>query len=163
MREAVLLQEAGQPDVSFEVTLADDALMAEVDGTMLHQALTNLIKNAGEAIESLYEKEGSEGHQPQIRVTSTREDDTAVIRISDNGIGLPEDRSRLFEPYVTSRAKGTGLGLPIVKKIIEEHGGTLVLSDADPLDGSGQIGARAEITLPLAAEPNELRDVQVAE
>ena len=54
----------------------------------------------------------------------------AVIRIADNGIGLPEDRARLFEPYVTTRDKGTGLGLPIVKKIIEEHGGTLVLEDA---------------------------------
>ena len=87
----------------------------------------------------------------------------AVIQISDNGIGLPEDRSRLFEPYVTTRTEGTGLGLPIVKKIIAEHGGTLVLKDAEPLDGSGQIGACAEITLPLAAENEQRRDLKVAE
>ena len=73
----------------------------------------------------------------------------AEIRIRDNGIGLPEDRVRLFEPYVTTREKGTGLGLPIVKKIIEEHGGTLKLKDAPPLDDTGQIGAEAEIRLPV--------------
>ena len=72
---------------------------------------------------------------PQIRVTLTREPDAAVIRITDNGIGLPPDRARLFEPYVTTREKGTGLGLPIVKKIIEEHGGTLALLDAEPFRG----------------------------
>ncbi|QFT95859.1 Sensor protein kinase WalK [Roseovarius sp. THAF8] len=149
LREAVLLQEAGQPDVTFETTLTEDALMAEVDGTMLHQALTNLIKNAGEAIESLYEKEGGDGHVPQIRVISLREDDHAVIRISDNGIGLPEDRSRLFEPYVTTREKGTGLGLPIVKKIIEEHGGNLALEDAEPFADGARPGAMAVVRLPL--------------
>ncbi len=60
----------------------------------------------------------------------------APSRIADNGIGLPEDRARLFEPYVTTRDKGTGLGLPIVKKIIEEHGGTLRLPDAPVFGGS---------------------------
>ena len=117
-----------------------------------------------EAIESLYEKsQVPAGHEPRIHVAMTCEGPTAKITISDNGIGLPEDRSRLFEPYVTTRAKGTGLGLPIVKKIIEEHGGTLILKDAEPLDGSGQIGARAEITLHLAAENEQTGDLRVAE
>ncbi len=76
---------------------------------------------------------------------------TALIRIADNGIGLPEDRARLFEPYVTTREKGTGLGLPIVKKIIEEHGGTLVLTDAPPFAEGAHRGAMAEIRLALKA------------
>jgi two-component system nitrogen regulation sensor histidine kinase NtrY len=76
--------------------------------------------------------------------------DEVVIRISDNGIGLPPDRARLFEPYVTTREKGTGLGLPIVKKIIEEHGGTLALLDAEIFEGNGHAGAMAEIRLPRA-------------
>ena len=84
-----------------------------------------------------------------MRVDVAPGDARVTIRISDNGIGLPEDRAKLFEPYVTTREKGTGLGLPIVKKIIEEHGGSLQLVDAEPLDGSGQIGACAEISLPL--------------
>ena len=75
----------------------------------------------------------------------------AEVRIADNGIGLPEDRARLFEPYVTTRDKGTGLGLPIVKKIIEEHGGTLRLDDADPFDDQDHFGACAVIRLPLLA------------
>ncbi|WP_245306286.1 sensor histidine kinase NtrY-like [Roseovarius aestuariivivens] len=151
LREAVLLQEAGQPGVRFVVDLADDPLLADVDATMLSQALTNLMKNAGEAIESLYEKEAPDAHEPEIRVSSVEEDGFATIRIADNGIGLPEDRSRLFEPYVTTREKGTGLGLPIVKKIIEEHGGTLTLEDAPPFENGAHRGAMAVLRLPLAA------------
>ena len=93
----------------------------ELDATMIGQALTNLIKNAGEAIESLQERGAPEGHVPEIRVIMQADATEAVIQIMDNGIGLPPDRARLFEPYVTTREKGTGLGLPIVKKIIEEH------------------------------------------
>jgi two-component system nitrogen regulation sensor histidine kinase NtrY len=73
------------------------------------------------------------------------------VTIADNGIGLPEDRARLFEPYVTTRAEGTGLGLPIVKKIIEEHGGTLALDDAPAFGPDGHRGAMAVIDLPQQA------------
>jgi two-component system nitrogen regulation sensor histidine kinase NtrY len=76
------------------------------------------------------------------------------IRIADNGIGLPEDTSRLFEPYVTTRDKGTGLGLPIVKKIIEEHGGTLGLEPAEPFDDTDRRGAMAVIRLPVMFAEN---------
>ena len=164
VRDAVTLQEAAAESLTLEASLPEGPVPADLDQTMIGQALTNLIKNAGEAIESLYEK-GSvpEGHAPRVLVEMKVKGDEAVISISDNGVGLPEDRSRLFEPYVTTRAKGTGLGLPIVKKIIEEHGGTLVLMDAEPLDGSGQIGARAEITLPIEAENEQAPGLQVAE
>jgi two-component system nitrogen regulation sensor histidine kinase NtrY len=149
VRDAVMLQRTGQPDVEITADLPDTEVAAEVDATMISQALTNLIKNAGEAIESLKQKGAPEGHLPRIDVSMTASDGRARIQISDNGIGLPADRARLFEPYVTTRSEGTGLGLPIVKKIIEEHGGTLVLEDADPVDETGHVGARAVITLPL--------------
>jgi two-component system nitrogen regulation sensor histidine kinase NtrY len=62
---------------------------------------------------------------------------------------LPEQhRSRLFEPYVSHRESGTGLGLSIVKKIVEEHGGTLELHDAPKFGRAGHVGAEACITLP---------------
>ncbi|MCA0940928.1 PAS domain-containing sensor histidine kinase [Salipiger pacificus] len=149
LRGAVLLQETGQPAIRFVSDLPAHAMPAELDATMVGQALTNLIKNAGEAIESLGDRGAPEGHSPEIRVSLTEEDGRAVIRIMDNGIGLPEDRARLFEPYVTTRDKGTGLGLPIVKKIIEEHGGTLALEDAPLFGGATHAGAMAVIRLPL--------------
>ncbi|WP_245752555.1 sensor histidine kinase NtrY-like [Poseidonocella pacifica] len=149
VREAVLLQQAGQPGVRISAELPEMGMTASLDETMMRQAMTNLIKNGGEAIESLRMAGAPEGHKPEIRVALLRRPDAVVITVSDNGIGLPEDRARLFEPYVTTREKGTGLGLPIVRKIIEEHGGTLLLEDAEPFDESAKPGARAVITLPL--------------
>ena len=146
--DAVLLQEAGQPGVFISSNLPDTVVMAELDGTMISQALTNLIKNAGEAIETRQES-GDTGFDPQIRVRMELLEGTATIEIADNGIGLPEDRARLFEPYVTTRDKGTGLGLPIVKKIIEEHGGTLSLVDAEMFEKGAHKGALARVSLPI--------------
>jgi two-component system, NtrC family, nitrogen regulation sensor histidine kinase NtrY len=151
LRGAVLLQENGQPGVRFVKDIPTDALAMELDATMIGQAFTNLIKNAGEAIETLHEKSAVSGHVPEIRISLQADDAEAVIRIMDNGTGLPPDRARLFEPYVTTRDKGTGLGLPIVKKIIEEHGGTLALLDAPVFDGNARAGAMAEIRLPRLA------------
>ncbi|WP_438957337.1 ATP-binding protein [Cognatiyoonia sp.] len=149
VRDAVTLQEAGQPEVKIVASIPNAPIIADLDCTMISQALTNLIKNAGEAIETYIEKEGQDV-VPEVRVALSMENDTAFVTVEDNGIGLPEDRAKLFEPYVTTRDKGTGLGLPIVKKIIEEHGGTLTLSNAEPFDESGRVGAKATIKLPLA-------------
>jgi len=126
VRDAVFLQQAGQPEVTIKADLPNAPMMAEVDGTMISQALTNLIKNAGEAIESLQKKGAPENLKPQVF----------------------EDRAALFEPYVTTRSEGTGLGLPIVKKIIEEHGGTLTLENAPVFEGQDHFGAMAVILLP---------------
>ena len=152
LKRCVLLQETGQPDVDFGGEITDDPLWAELDEAMIAQALTNLIKNAGEAIESLQQKGAPEGFVPRIEIYCAKVERRAEIRICDNGIGLPVDRARLFEPYVTTREKGTGLGLPIVKKIIEEHGGSLVLEDAPIFDGNHHFGAMAVIRLPLQDE-----------
>ena len=149
MRDAVMLQIAGQPDVRFVSDIPDHPVLADLDTTMIGQALTNLIKNAGEAIDTLREKKLEVDVSPEIRIALKVQGSTAAISISDNGIGLPEDRARLFEPYVTTREKGTGLGLPIVKKIIEEHGGTLALVDAEPFNGGDRFGAMAVIDLPI--------------
>jgi len=154
VRDAVLLQKTGQPDVTFSSQLPQASILASIDATMISQALTNLIKNAGEAIDTLKEKGIPDEYRPQIDVTLSTVGATARITISDNGIGLPEDRARLFEPYVTTRSEGTGLGLPIVKKIIEEHGGTLTLDNAQPFENQTHFGAMAVITLPLAASPD---------
>ena len=146
---SVLLQQSGQPGVRIRADLPELAVMAEVDATMIGQALTNLIKNAGEATETLREQGAPEGYRPEIRVSMAATETAAELRIADNGVGLPEDRARLFEPYVTTRAKGTGLGLPIVRKIITEHGGSLELRDAEPFAPGAKPGAEAVVGLPV--------------
>jgi two-component system nitrogen regulation sensor histidine kinase NtrY len=151
VRDAVLLQQTGQPGVKIRAALPDSPVIAQIDSTMISQALTNLIKNAGEAIESLEKKGAPDDLLPQIHLSLTTDDTSAKLTIADNGIGLPEDRAALFEPYVTTRSEGTGLGLPIVKKIIEEHGGTLILDHAPVFEGQKHHGAMAVITLPLLA------------
>jgi two-component system, NtrC family, nitrogen regulation sensor histidine kinase NtrY len=148
LRDAVTLQDVGLP---VKAVIPEGKVPMDLDATMIGQALTNLIKNAGEAIETLQQKGAPAGYAPEIRVSLDVTEAEAVIRICDNGIGLPPDRARLFEPYVTTREKGTGLGLPIVKKIIEEHGGTLALLDAEIFEGNAHAGAAAEIRLPRAA------------
>ena len=161
LRDAVFLQQAGQPGVEIIADVPDTPIMAQVDGTMISQALTNLIKNAGEAIEILKEKGAPDGLVPQIKVAMELGEINALISIADNGIGLPEDRARLFEPYVTTRSEGTGLGLPIVKKIIEEHGGSLSLADAPVFDGQSHYGAMAVIKLPAMPDPT-LKTVEMS-
>ena len=98
---------------------------ARFDRRLISQALTNIIKNATEAIAAVPPAELGRGH---IQVSTAREGQMIVIDVVDNGIGLPkENRNRLMEPYVTTREKGTGLGLAIVGKILEEHGGGIEL------------------------------------
>ncbi|MEM0936538.1 MAG: PAS domain-containing sensor histidine kinase [Pseudomonadota bacterium] len=150
VRDAVTLQRQELGD-AVQSKMPNDPVVVEVDATMIGQALTNLIKNAGEAIETLVEKGAPADFDPEIRVALDVTKTQAIITICDNGIGLPPDRARLFEPYVTTRAKGTGLGLPIVRKIIEEHGGTLTLTDAPRFDENEHRGAQATIKLPRLA------------
>jgi len=142
IRDSVTLQ-AG---LRISADLPDVPMMLDLDDTMMAQVLTNLLKNSGEAIEDR-QKNGNI-LVPEIRISLGSEAEAAVIRIADNGSGLPPDRSRLFEPYVTTREKGTGLGLAIVKKIVEEHGGTLSLTDAPVFEGNNHSGALVEIRLP---------------
>ncbi len=152
VHDMVLLQQVGQPQVKITADLPQAPMMCDIDATMISQAVTNLMKNAGEAIESLEKKGAPDGFEPEIRVTLKRTPEGCRITIADNGIGLPEDRARLFEPYVTTRDEGTGLGLSIVRKIIEEHGGSLSLEDAPVFAGQSRHGAMAVIRLPMSED-----------
>ena len=152
VHDALSLQIVGQPDVHFAASIPEEAVLVDIDDTMIGQALTNLLKNAGEATETYINREAPEGYRPEVQLHMSYDAHNVTIKISDNGIGLPEDRARLFEPYVTTRGEGTGLGLPIVKKIIEEHGGTLTLTDAEVFAGHTHAGACAIIQLPAAVQ-----------
>ncbi len=150
VRDAVLLQESALPGGRISLDCEVPEIWAHIDATMISQALINIIKNAAEAID-MVDKSKSPDFQGEIRVTVIQRGDETEIRVADNGIGLPENRARLFEPYVTNRDKGTGLGLSIVKKIIEEHGGTMELLDAEVFPGNDHAGALARIVLPMTS------------
>ncbi|UYP69100.1 PAS domain-containing sensor histidine kinase [Thalassobacter stenotrophicus] len=162
LRDTIVLQRPALDPVPINADITDRPVLAAFDGTMIGQAFTNLIKNAGEAIESLDAKGLPDGHEHGLQVNLQLVDSMVEITIADTGIGLPEDRARLFEPYVTTRDKGTGLGLSIVKKIIEEHGGTLELRDAPAMFSNSHVGAAAVIRLPLLKEPSDGENVDVA-
>ena len=146
VRSAVFLESVRLPDVTINMDLPEAPLEAVFDQRLISQVLTNLIKNAVEAIEGA----GLEAiKDPVITVQIRTEGDKARVAVSDNGKGWPkENRQRLLEPYVTTREKGTGLGLAIVARIIEQHGGSVDLIDSEP-DANGRVGACFTFTLPL--------------
>jgi two-component system, NtrC family, nitrogen regulation sensor histidine kinase NtrY len=128
VRQAVFLMRVGHPDVDIEAEIREEPMRARFDRRLISQALTNIIKNATEAIEAVPAEELGKG---RIDVIAARENDDIVIDVIDNGIGLPKvARARLLEPYVTTREKGTGLGLAIVGRVLEDHGGRIELNDA---------------------------------
>ena len=128
VRQVVFLMRVGHPDIDMEATIKQDPMPARFDRRLISQGLTNIIKNATEAIGAVPPEELGRG---RIDVIAARDGDDIVIDVIDNGIGLPkESRSRLLEPYVTTREKGTGLGLAIVGRVLEEHGGRIELNDA---------------------------------
>jgi two-component system nitrogen regulation sensor histidine kinase NtrY len=138
VRQAVFLMRVGHPDLDISAEIKEEPMRARFDRRLISQALTNIIKNATEAIEAVPPEELGKG---RIDVIAFRENDDIVIDVVDNGIGLPTvSRSRLLEPYVTTREKGTGLGLAIVGKVLEDHGGRIELNDAANIR-PGQRGA----------------------
>jgi two-component system nitrogen regulation sensor histidine kinase NtrY len=131
VRQAVFLMRVGHPDVDIEADVKEEPLRAKFDRRLISQALTNIIKNAAEAIEAVPAEELGRG---RIDVIAKSEKDDIVIDVIDNGIGLPKvSRARLLEPYVTTREKGTGLGLAIVGRVLQDHGGRIELHDASEM------------------------------
>jgi two-component system nitrogen regulation sensor histidine kinase NtrY len=149
VRQAVFLMKVGHGDIDIEAEVAEDPMPAKFDRRLISQGLTNIIKNAAEAVGAIPPAEL--GGRGRIVVSAARQGEDIVIDVVDNGIGLPkENRNRLLEPYVTTREKGTGLGLAIVGRIMEEHGGRIELNDASNKI-PGQRGAW--IRLRFKAEP----------
>jgi nitrogen fixation/metabolism regulation signal transduction histidine kinase len=134
--DAAKLQEPGRCTVAFVPPAG--ALPVTGDRLLLSRAVHNLLLNAAEA--------SPDGATVDVR--SARDGDQAVVEVLDRGSGLaPEVRQRLFEPYVSTKARGSGLGLSLVRDIVLQHGGTITIEDRE---GGG---ARACLRLPVAAEP----------
>src|ERR1700736_4743588 len=150
VRQAVFLMRVGHPDIDIEAEIKEEPMRAQFDRRLISQALTNIIKNAAEAIEAVPAGELDKG---RIEVIAARENDDILIDVIDNGIGLPKvSRARLLEPYVTTREKGTGLGLAIVGRVLEDHGGRIELNDAADIR-PGQRGAWMRLRFAISGQP----------
>ncbi|MGP9822240.1 sensor histidine kinase [Salinarimonas sp. NSM] len=156
VRQAVFMLRIAHPDIAFVDELPEAPITARFDRRLVSQAVGNILKNAAEALAESPDVPKGEG---RIVVRVQRPDGIVAIDVIDNGRGFPvENRHRLLEPYMTTREKGTGLGLPIVAKIFEEHGGGVELRDnpegrgawvrlwfpADPAPGAGAHTPSAE-------------------
>jgi two-component system, NtrC family, nitrogen regulation sensor histidine kinase NtrY len=161
IRQTVFLMRVGNSEIVINVDIKEDPMPARFDRRLISQALTNIIKNATEAIASVPPSELGKG---VIQVYAEREGDDIIIDVVDNGVGLPkENRSRLLEPYVTTREKGTGLGLAIVGRIVEEHGGTIELRDAaDKIPGQRGAWVRVRFAASGKTENAESEKPKVA-
>ena len=147
VRQVVFLMRVGNADIDIAVETPEGPLPAEFDRRLISQGLTNIIKNATEAIAAVPPAELDRG---RIQVKVARDGGDIIVDVFDNGIGLPKDnRNRLLEPYVTTREKGTGLGLAIVGRILEEHGGSIELNDL-PKGMFGGRGAWARLRFAAA-------------
>ena len=154
--EVVLLQSSGNSGISFTKDYSSFSLICLIDPALMNQVFNNLLKNAIESIETAVNKKIiSSKKEGIIKIEVTSNETALLIKIKDNGIGLPKKKSHLFEPYVTTRGGGVGLGLAIVRKIIEEHDGTLSLLDSESFVNFNHNGAKAQVTLPLFIEKDD--------
>jgi two-component system, NtrC family, nitrogen regulation sensor histidine kinase NtrY len=128
-RAALFLHEVAHPGISFSLDPPSGDIHLVCDRRQLSQALTNIVKNAVEAIELRRNRGEQHPDSDRIDLSIRREADQLVFDLTDTGVGLPQDRERLTEPYMTTRVRGTGLGLAIVKKIVEEHLGEIAFLD----------------------------------
>jgi two-component system nitrogen regulation sensor histidine kinase NtrY len=147
LRQVMFLAQVANPDVDINLTAPDPAPIVKCDAPQIAQALTNVLKNACESIagrKALDERALPKG---RIDIKLTEEPDRLLIDIRDNGQGLPEAlRHRLTEPYVTTRTKGTGLGLAMARKAFEDHGGSFEIDNANGSD-PGAPGAIVRVSL----------------
>jgi two-component system nitrogen regulation sensor histidine kinase NtrY len=128
-RQAMFLHEVAHPAISFALDPPSGEFLMVGDRRQLAQALTNIVKNAVEAIESRRNRGEHNLAGDRVELKLHRDDHHLIIDLLDTGIGLPDERERLTEPYMTTRVRGTGLGLAIVKKIVEEHMGEIAFLD----------------------------------
>jgi two-component system nitrogen regulation sensor histidine kinase NtrY len=128
-RTSLFLHEVAHPGIQFSLDPPAADIRMVCDRRQLAQALTNVVKNAVEAIEARRNRGDHNLDGDRVSLAITQDDHQLVIDVTDTGVGLPEERERLTEPYMTTRVRGTGLGLAIVKKIVEEHGGEIAFLD----------------------------------
>lgn len=152
------------PDADVELVLPEASTSVQVrcDPTLVQQALVNLVRNAVEAVHEV----GGDGHRIMVEIEMGVDDDRggrpeAVLRVGDTGPGMGDEViDRMFNPFFTTRHTGTGLGLAIVHRIVDAHGGRIVVhsrtNEAGSVD-SGSCGTTIELHLPQAGDNADLK------
>lgn len=144
---AVFDRRLATPDVKFNVFDILDECYVEGDVRLIGQALTNILKNAAEAAL----RSEAEQTEPSVSISMALNENYASIDVLDTGPGFEgQNRQKFLEPYYTTRDEGVGLGLAIVNRIVEDHGGQLILLDRS----DGVHGAKVTIRLPLSGPSN---------
>src|SRR5437868_892375 len=153
-RQSLFLHEVAHPGIAFSIEPPQGPIMMVCDRRQFGQALTNIVKNAVEAIEARRNRGEHSLDGDRVDLQIRRDEGQVVIDLSDTGIGLPEDRERLTQPYMTTRVRGTGLGLAIVKKIVEEHMGEIAFLDRPGGGTHVRISFDTAKLAALAADPD---------
>lgn len=154
VRQSMFLQEVAHTGIAYSFACDEPSVPVECDRHQFGQCMTNVLKNAVEAIEAKAKVEDVD-YRGRIAVTLAGDLETVTVSVTDNGIGLPAERERILEPYMTTREKGTGLGLAIVHKIVEEHGGEMAFQ---PEPGGG-----TRVTMRFARNPVSSADTNGTE
>jgi two-component system nitrogen regulation sensor histidine kinase NtrY len=126
-KEIVVFQKQAHPKIHFEsdINLKDKSVI--LDQNLIHQALTNILKNAIESVQETHKKGG------HVKLTVIEKKDIISIAVFDNGAGISDKiKEKISEPYITTKENGSGLGLAIVRRIAEEHKGTLTIQNIKP-------------------------------
>jgi two-component system nitrogen regulation sensor histidine kinase NtrY len=155
VRQALFLQEVARPEIDFSFAAPDNVPKIACDRHQFGQAMTNVLKNAAEAIEAR-RRDAEPDFRGRIAIEVETDARFVTVTVVDNGIGLPKQGAeRILEPYMTTREKGTGLGLAIVKKIVEEHSGEMSFAK--------NRGGGTKVTLRFARDPLAAAGVEAAE
>jgi two-component system nitrogen regulation sensor histidine kinase NtrY len=155
VRQALFLQEVARPEIDYSFSAEGKLPAIACDRHQFGQAMTNVLKNAAEAIEAK-RREAEPDFRGKIAVAVAADERYFSVTVADNGVGLPsQGAERILEPYVTTREKGTGLGLAIVKKIVEEHAGEMSFAQGG--------GGGTKVTLRFARDPLAAADAEAAE
>jgi signal transduction histidine kinase len=140
---SMLTEQAAESGIELRFDLEDHLPLCALDEKLIHQVLLNLVRNAFEALAAMAEPPD----HPLVVVSTRRSEDSVELSVRDNGPGLPPDILRdVFEPFISRKVGGTGLGLAVVRKIMLDHGGEIVV-ESNPGEG-----ATFNVTLPLAGE-----------
>ena len=124
IKKSVMPYEANYPDINFDINVNIKEKKINIDENQIFRLFTNLVKNS---VESINEKQSKNG---KIIINITEDNKNIIINLSDNGLGFKINQiNKNLEPYYTTKAKGSGLGLSIVSKIIFEHGGHINFSN----------------------------------